>query len=238
MPIELQTNISLETQPTDPRHLVNIQWVEEFVAGKLKAPVRVVSTSDQDGTYDPDPNELTLTYTAMGPTVIDGVTLAVDDRVLLTGQTDDTQNGIYRLHVLGDPTTEAVLARTADFNHSDKITTGVTIAVNEGNDHANTTWKLTTTGTIVLDTTALEFIPVTPTTGAKTFAETITGDDIATDFTITHSLGTSDVQVTIWNNATHGLVLTDVTIQDANNVIVGFADPPTPAQVYRVVVIG
>lgn len=238
MPIELQTNISLETQPTDPKHLVNVQWVEEFVAGKVKAPVRVVATTDQDGTYDPDPMQLSLTYTAMGPTVIDGETLAVNDRVLLAGQTDETQNGIYRLAVEGNATTHAILARAADFNHSDKIFSGVTIAVSEGTSHANTTWKLATTGTITLDTTNLEFISITPSTGAKKYATTITGDSTATTFTINHDLGTSDLQVSIWNNTTKGLVLTDVEIVDANNVEIGFAEAPTPAQVYRVVCIG
>lgn len=29
MPIELQTNIALETTPTEPQHLVNMQWVEQ-----------------------------------------------------------------------------------------------------------------------------------------------------------------------------------------------------------------
>lgn len=238
MPIELQTNISLETQPVDPKHLVNIQWVEEFVAGKVKAPVRVVSTTNQAGTYDPDPNQLTLTYTAMGPTVIDGVTLALNDRVLLTGQTDETQNGIYRVAVEGNATTHAVLARASDFNHSDKIFTGVTIAVGEGTEHANTTWKLATSGTITLDSTALEFISTTPATGTKKYSETITGDGTATVFTINHDLGSSDVSVTIWNNTTKGLVLADVEVVDANNVDIGFADPPTTAQVYRVVCIG
>jgi hypothetical protein len=42
-----------------------------------------------------------LTQTTPAEIVIDGVTLALADRVLLIGQTDKTQNGIYTVTTLG-----------------------------------------------------------------------------------------------------------------------------------------
>ena len=236
MAIELQTNIALETTPVDPKHLVNIQWVQDFVTGKVKLPVAAVATTDQAGTYDAP--TMTLTYTATGAVEIDDVTLALNERVLLVGQTDGTQNGIYTVAEVGNPTTPAELTRAADFNDSTHLVTGVTIGVTQGTQHADTTWKLVTGGTLVLDTTALEFIPVTPSTGAAKYAETITGDGTETDFEIEHNLGDTDVSVSIWNLTTHSMVLADVRTVDNNTVEVIFAEPPAASQgPYRVVVI-
>lgn len=237
MPIELQTNISLETTPVDPKHLVSMRWVQEFFTGRIKAPVRAVATTNQAGTYAPAP-DLTLTYTATGALVIDGVTLAVGDRVLLVGQSTATQNGIYTVTDAGSASTEAELTRATDFNESDLIYTGVTIAVNHGDAHANTTWKLITEGTLTLDATALEFISITPATGTAKYVSTITGDNTETEFVVQHNLGTIDVSVSIWNETTKSIVLTDVTIDDGNELTIGFAEPPSTSQIYRVVVIG
>lgn len=237
MPIELQTNIALETTPSDPKHLVNIQWVADFFTGQVKAPVRVVANSDQDGTYTAATKS--FNYTVTGPTVIDGKTLALGERVLFVGQNDKTQNGIYTVFAVGNGGgTETVLERAPDFNDSTLISPGVTVAVQEGDDHADTTWKLITSGTIILDTTNLEWIPVTPATGAKKHAETITGDGATTDFPIQHNLGDTDVSVSIWNLSTKSIVLADVHTVDNNEVEIGFAEPPTAAMgPYRVVVI-
>jgi len=236
MPIELQTNIALETTPTAPEHLVNIQWVQDFFTGRVKMPVAVVATSDQAGTYDAP--TMTFTYTATGEIEIDDMVLAQDERVLLVGQSDATQNGIYTVSVVGDPSTEGELMRAADFNDSSHLVTGVTIAVTQGTQHADTTWKLITGGTLVLDTTALEFIPVTPSTGAAKYASTITGDGTETEFEIVHNLGDTDVSVSLWNLSTHSMVLADVRTIDNNRVEIGFAEAPTAAQgPYRVVVI-
>lgn len=236
MPIEIQTNLSLEATPVAPEHVVNIKWVEDYVAGKLKAPVRLVATADQAGTYDP--GDLTLTYTAAGEIEIDGHELEEDDRVLLVGQTDGTENGIYTVTTEGVGTTHTELTRAPDFDDDSRIFTGVTIAVTTGDDHANTTWRLITAGTIVLGTTALEFIPVTPATGAAKYAVTITGDGVATEFEVDHNLGDTDLSVSVWNLSTHSIVLVDVRTVNSNTIEIGFAEPPTAAQgPYRVVVI-
>jgi hypothetical protein len=235
MAIELQTNIALETQPTDPAHLVNVQWVEEFFRGKIKMPVRLVATANIAGTYTAATH--TLDVTAAGHLNIDSVAVAVGNRVLLTGQTAGTQNGVYTVEDTGNGG-GAELKRASDFDDSSKLFTGVTLMVNEGTQHAATQWKLATTGTIILDTTALEFIPVTPVQAASKYAEDIQGDNTETDFEVEHELGTTDVAVTVRNLTTQAMVLTDVTVEDADTVIIGFADPPTPAQHYRVVVMG
>lgn len=237
MPIEVQTNLNLEAHPVDPSHVVNIEWVVNYVSGKIKAPVRVVATANQSGTYTAAP-ALTFEYTATGPTVIDGVTLAANDRVLLAGQTSAQQNGVYTVTTVGAGATHTILTRAADFRQGN-VNSGVTIAVNAGDDHGHSFWKLTSDDPITIDTTALNFLNVKPPAGGVVkFSEEITGDGTKTHFDIDHDLGTEDVTVQIWNNATQGMVLCDVKVVDDDSIEVGFDVAPTAAQVYRVVVLG
>src|SRR5215471_8317971 len=237
MAIELYTNISLETTPVDPKHLVPMSWVEDFVAGKVKAPVRVVATANQAGTYAAAP-AMTFTYTATGPTTIDGVALAVNDRVLFVGQTTATHNGIYTVTTVGAGATHTILTRATDFHQSNQIFSGVTIGVNQGDDHSHTFWRLATDDPITLDTSPLNFISVTPPIATRKYSETITGDGTETDFDVDHQLGTEDVHVQIFNNATKAWVMTGVTVEDADTVTIHFDVAPTAAQVFNVVVIG
>lgn len=242
MPIQSYVNISLETEPTAPKHLVTLQKVLELISGKFKAPVSVVATTPQAGTYAPAP-DFEFTYTALEALEIDGVALAVGDRVLLTAQANDTENGIYVVTNAGEdgptpPAEAAILTRSNDFNDSTLIEQGVQVNVSNGTLNSGTTWRLVTGGTITLDSTALEFQQVKPTTGASKYAETITGDSATTDFTINHDLGTTDVTVDVYNLANHMMVLTDITVTDSNNIEIGFADAPAPSGVFRVVVVG
>lgn len=241
MPIELQTNLALETEPVAPEHVVNIAWVEQFFTGKVKAPVRLVSTIDIPGTYAPGP--MTLTVTAAGHLDVDGIAVAGGDRVLLTDQSPASENGIYVVTSVGNGG-GAVLTRATDFNDGAKIFTGVTVAVNAGDNNANTTWKLVTDGPFTVGTTSLEFVKTTVATGTKKYAMTLGDattpfDGILTDFEVEHELGTEDVQVSIRNLSTEGLVFADVTVVDGDTVEIGFADPPSASQgPYRVTVVG
>jgi len=224
------------TTPTAPQDYVTMQWVEDYVAGKVKAPVRVVSAANLAGTYDPGTKTFTLGTT--GELVIDSVPLATGDRLFLAKQTDAKQNGIYIVTVSGGASTAAILTRAADFDDDDEVFSGVRITVSEGTLYSDTTWKLSTAGIIVLDVTALDFIQVASATGAQKYAATITGDNLKTVFEIEHELGTTDLDVSVWNLATNSKVLTDITIVDNGTITVSFAAALSTAQSFRVVVIG
>jgi len=60
----------------------------------------------------------TLTASANGALIIDGVTLSQNDRVLLKNQSDAKQNGIYVVTNAGDASTAAVLTRATDADNS------------------------------------------------------------------------------------------------------------------------
>lgn len=79
------------------------------------------------------------------------------------------------------------------------------------------------------------------------FTTTITGDGTTTDFSITHGLGTGDVQVsvyltgqTIGRKTGNELVMVDTYVEDGITHLVHlvFAIAPTASQTFKVVVIG
>lgn len=119
---------------------------------RAKSPVRAASTVNE--------NIATL---ASG-SVIDGVTLATNDRILLTAQTTASDNGIY---VIGASAGQTV--RSTDFDEDVEVFAGVSIFATEGTVHADTVWILATDDPIVVGTTALSFIkePVSPHTHTK-----------------------------------------------------------------------
>ena len=221
---------------TAPNHLATIQDINDRIDGRIKSPVRAVAATNQAGTYDS--NDMTLTYGADGALVIDGIALNADDRVLLAGQTDATQNGIYDVTEPGDSSTEAVLTRSTDFDDTAEILSGVRIDVNAGTQFGNTTWKLETSGTIIIDTTALTFVMVTPTSGTAKAVTTITGDGLETEFNFEHDLGTTDISVTVRSITSNLEVIVDWKPVDANNIEISFAVAPLNTMSFRVVVIG
>lgn len=176
---------------------------------------------------------------AAGHLSVDGVQVTAGDRILLVGQTgaNAVQNGIYVVVDEGNGG-PAELTRADDFNTSDKIYTGVAVTVREGTQHAHTTWRLITEGTITLDSTALQFIPVAPLAAASKFATDIVGDGTKDEFEIEHELGTTDVNVVIRDLTTNAMVITSWTVDDGDNVTIGFDEPPSSADHYRVVVLG
>ena len=233
---EVHSPLAILVPRTQPNHAATIQDIDDALDGKLKAPVRVVATTNQAGTYDPA--TMTLTYGANGALVIDGVPLSAGDRLLATAQATGTENGIFVVEETGDASNPAKIVRSPDFNASEKILSGVRINVDAGTQFSDTTWKLTTTGTIILDMTVLDFIKASVSQGAAKFATTITGDGLETDFNIEHDLGTTDVSVTVRNVTTNLEVIVDWKPVDGNNIEILFAVAPLNTNSFRVVVIG
>ena len=233
---EVHSPLAILAPRTQPNHAATIQDIEDALDGKIKAPVRVVATTNQAGTYNPA--TMTLTYGANGALVIDGVPLNAGDRLLAAAQTTGTENGIFVVEETGDASNPAKIVRSPDFNASEKILSGVRINVDAGTQFSDTTWKLTTTGTIILDTTVLEFIKTSVSQGAAKFAATITGDGLETDFNIKHDLGTTDVSVTVRDAVTGHEVIVDWRPVDGDNVELLFVPAPPNTRSFRVVVIG
>ena len=87
--------------------------------------------------------------------VIDDVTLAEGDRVLLKNQSTGSQNGVYVVPASG------AASRATDFDSSGEVTTGAMFIVDEGTANGDKAFELTTTGTITVGSTALTFAEFT-----------------------------------------------------------------------------
>jgi hypothetical protein len=98
-----------------------------------------------------------ITLTGGAPLVVDGVTLSANDRVLVTGQTTGSQNGIYYVVTAGSGST-GTWARGSDANDTGELDAGTIIMATEGTVYADTQWKLTTNDPIVIGSTALTFV--------------------------------------------------------------------------------
>ena len=189
--------------PSEPNHVVRLQDMMEYVAGLVKEAVRAVLTEPFVGTYST--TNKTLTQTTPEELVIDGVTVDVADRILLTGQIDQTQNGIYVVTTLGvTTTTAAVLTRAADFNTSAAIVPGLIIPVSEGDENAGTRWKLSVgSAPYILDSVNLIFtMEVTDFTKVVEVVFAIEGDASTTAYVVNHNLNTKYVTHELFEDAT------------------------------------
>lgn len=116
--------------------------------------------------------------------VIDGVTLASGDRVLVKNQTTQSQNGIW---VAG-----ASPSRALDADAAGELSGGTTVKVEEGTVNADTEWTITTNGSITPGTTAHTWALVGKTNPVNSTVEdlkTISGRISTTTPTILHGLG-------------------------------------------------
>ena len=97
-----------------------------------------------------------ITLSGGAPATVDGVSLALHDRVLVTGQTDASENGIYYVTTVGAGS-DGTWARSLDANETGELNGGTIIMVTEGTNHADTQWKLTTDDPITIGSTNLNF---------------------------------------------------------------------------------
>ena len=88
--------------------------------------------------------------TLSGEQTLDTI-LTSNSRVLMYGQTDASENGIY-------VTSSGAWTRATDLDTSDKMKSGICIVVQKGNANALKIFMLTTVDPIVLDTDNLAFI--------------------------------------------------------------------------------
>lgn len=90
------------------------------------------------------------------PSQVDGVSLSIDDRVLVIGQNTGSENGIYFVDAVGTGS-NGTWVRSNDTNSTGELLAGTIVMVTEGLIYHDTQWKLTTNNPIVIGTTALTF---------------------------------------------------------------------------------
>ena len=100
-----------------------------------------------------------VTLSGGAPSTVDGVNLALNNRVLVSAQTTGSQNGIYIVTTVGSGS-NGTWARTRDADATGDISGGTIIMITEGTEYADTQWKLTTDDPITVGTTTMTFARV------------------------------------------------------------------------------
>lgn len=114
-----------------------------IAAGKV---VRAVTTAALAGTYNASGRSITANAFGRLP-LIDGVELAVGDRVLVRHGSPATMRGVYTVTRLGATNQAWVLTRAADADTADELPTFSFVHVSEGTANAGRNFELTS-GTV------------------------------------------------------------------------------------------
>jgi hypothetical protein len=162
--------IVLPADPTLPLQAATKEYVDTLVASGIHfhQPVRVESPINLNATYNNGTAGVGATLTNAGTQaalVIDGVTVATNDRVLVYQQTTQTQNGAYVVTNTGSGSTNWVLTRAADadsyvINNANGLSEGSTFFVQQGTTGAGETYTCNTSGVITFGTTAIVFAQI------------------------------------------------------------------------------
>ena len=246
-----QRLINVPTTPTATTDAVNQSYVDTNIqsaaAGIISKPaVALVSITNQ--------------ATLSGSITIDSVATTTGMRVLLTGQTTTTANGVY-IAAAG-----AWARPSGDADSNDDLALGGTYFVEQGTVYAGSTWRLATptSGAITPGTTAITFTQLTAaatytaslgvalsgtniqaaygagltlsgnnlildTTVAVRKYSTTVGDGSSTSYTITHGLGTLNIDV-ILRDTSGNQVECDNQASSTTQCILTFAVAPTSNQ--------
>jgi hypothetical protein len=236
MSVKYYVPVEVKVPPTTQEGVVRLADLNAAMDAKFKMPVRAAAAANLAGTYDGSAK--TLTASADAALAVDTVDLDAGDRVLLYGQTDAKQNGIYVVTDPGGPSDPWVLTRAGDFDETADVYSAVKVSVSEGASSHDSTFILVTDDPITLDTTDLLW---TLSTGnvpqVVQRRHLITGTGSQTSFTFTHNLDTLDVTVDLVAQATGETVYADVA-RTANAVTVSFspAAPPASGEEFAVLI--
>jgi phage-related tail fiber protein len=127
-------------QPVSDNHAATKLYVDNAITGlDFKQSVRVATTAN---------------ITLSGTQTIDGIAVAVGDRVLVKNQSAAYQNGIYTVAA-------SAWARATDANENAEVTSGLYLFVEQGAENGSTGWVLSTANPITVGATNLTFTQFT-----------------------------------------------------------------------------
>jgi len=163
-------NLILNADPTAALGAATKEYVDTIAAAGIHYhdPVRVEQEGNLTATYDNGTAGVGATLTNSGTQaalVIDGVTMVLNDRVLVYEQTNAFENGIYTVTNVGSASTNWVLTRATDADSygasdPDALGQGDAFFVQEGNAGAGELYVMNTEGTITFGTTGITFTQI------------------------------------------------------------------------------
>jgi hypothetical protein len=213
--------VTLNADPSQALEAATKQYVDAVAQGlNVHASCVAATTSN-----------INLTTDLQTGDVIDGVTLAAGDRVLVKNQSTASQNGIYLA------VTSGAAVRASDFDTPTEVVPGDFVFVSGGTNYDNTGWvqteKVTTIGTDPINFTQFS--------GAGTYLAgnglTLTGSTFSINTTITADLNSVQTLTnktltspSLTNPTVSGLYLSDNNIviegtNDTHETTLTFTDP-------------
>ena len=206
--------------PTSDADAATKSYVDSASQGiDWKASVRAATTGN-----------VTLASALENGDVLDGVTLATGNRILVKDQSTGSENGIYVVKASGAPD------RSTDADTASEVTSNFAVFVEEGTLNADSGWTLTNNGSVTIGTTALTFTQftglgqITAGTGLSKSGNTLTVDQTVIQARVTNvsdtEIGyldgvTSAIQTQLNDKSTASKTetLTNKTISGADNTL-------------------
>jgi hypothetical protein len=148
--------------------------------------------------------------------VLDGVTLATGNRVLLKDQTTTSQNGLYTVVASG------AASRDTEFDIISEIA-GQLILVSEGTAHGDELFLCTTDASATLGSSAITYTQVFPSSGG-TVTSVAVADSGSSEFTVTGSPITSSGTISL---AVNSIAATKIGTGVVSNTEFGYLDGVT-----------
>ena len=183
--------------------------LEDIPDSTFKKSVRCATTENLAATYANN----VLTLSSVGVTVIDGITIALNDRVLIKDQTTASQNGIYTVTTLGTASVATVFTRSLDADVITELASSL-VAVDSGTVNGGRLFDNDLKTTDTLGTTAVTFNLVVDTGFASTIVGSTPGTAaIGTSTSYARADHVHPVQTTITGNAA-----TATTLQTARTI--------------------
>jgi hypothetical protein len=199
-------SVTLNAAPTEDLQAATKGYVDSVAQGlDIKASVKAATTENG-----------ALATAFDDGSVIDGVTLATGDRILIKNQTDATANGIYVVAASGAPTRSTDMNAAAEFP-------GAFTFVEQGTTNADTGY-VCTNNSVVVGTTEITFAQFS---GAGSYVAgnglTLTGNSFSINTTITADLSTAQTftNKTLTSPTITTPVVTGLTLNDSSIVFEG-----------------
>jgi hypothetical protein len=199
-------SVTLNAAPTEDLQAATKGYVDSVAQGlDIKASVKAATTENG-----------ALATAFDDGSVIDGVTLATGDRILIKNQTDATANGIYVVAASGAPTRSTDMNAAAEFP-------GAFTFVEQGTTNADTGY-VCTNNSVVVGTTEITFAQFS---GAGSYIAgnglTLTGNSFSINTGITADLSTAQTftNKTLTSPTITTPVVTGLTLNDSSIVFEG-----------------
>jgi hypothetical protein len=199
-------SVTLNADPTQPLEAATKGYVDSVAQGlDIKASVKAATTENG-----------ALATAFDDGSVIDGVTLATGDRILIKNQTDATANGIYVVAASGAPTRSTDMNAAAEFP-------GAFTFVEQGTTNADTGY-VCTNNSVVVGTTEITFAQFS---GAGSYVAgngiTLTGNSFSINTGVTADLSTAQTftNKTLTSPTITTPVVTGLKLDDSSIVFEG-----------------